>query len=275
MSLKSVIPNWRNSSNAKPRVNPFLHLDQFDTIVLVDDSGSMLTDLRWGQAHYALYRLVSIASKYVKEGVMAHFLGHYGDRRPPSRLKSPRDVDQLLRGVRPKGYTRIGKRLEEILNGFIARVEKTEDNIKPVNILVLTDGELGECSDSVIFWPEYVIARAATILKDKCCKVGIQFVQIGNKVDAGEFMQSMQSKLEEYKIRGMVGITLWNPEEDIVDICRALAAVIKRQVVFNNLEPREIKSEEPQPEPETLKRSWSSSIFSRRRPSFDSPSLHS
>lgn len=60
-------------------------------------------------------------------------------------------VDRLFNSVRPDGWTYIGKRLNKLLEDYINKLDSAmkkqgrKDVIKPINYIVLTDGEASTC----------------------------------------------------------------------------------------------------------------------------------
>jgi uncharacterized protein with von Willebrand factor type A (vWA) domain len=76
-------------------------LHDFDTVFLVDDSTSMAGE-RWNQARAALMEVAEIAARYDDDGVDIYFLN---SKRVGKELKAAPDVEDLFRGLEPRGAT--------------------------------------------------------------------------------------------------------------------------------------------------------------------------
>jgi hypothetical protein len=120
-------------------------------------------------------------------------------------------VEEVFHIVRPLGGTPTGTRLHYVLQPYLERVEAqarltasgaTSEPVKPLNIIVITDGVP---SDDV----ESVIVRAAKRL-DACnaepWQVGIQFFQVGNEPEAAEELRELDDGLASQEgVRRRVG----------------------------------------------------------------------
>ncbi|KAF8138994.1 hypothetical protein EV363DRAFT_1394400 [Boletus edulis] len=160
-------------------------LRTYDTVVIMDDSGSMQIDGRWEQ----------IAATYDRDGIDIHFLNH------PTcgmNIKDPKD----------EGPTPIANKLDLLVGDYVNKLERAGRRkqrgdelalrqIKPVNFIVITDGvPTDEPMDSIV--------SLARRLDHE--HVGIQFVQIGNDKEATEFLKQLDDDLS-----GIFGV------RDIVD----------------------------------------------------------
>lgn len=81
--------------------DPLDMLHDFDTVFLVDDSTSMAGE-RWNQARAALMEVAEVAARYDDDGVDIYFLN---SKRVGKELKAAPDVEDLFRGLEPKGAT--------------------------------------------------------------------------------------------------------------------------------------------------------------------------
>ncbi|KAF7335335.1 hypothetical protein MSAN_02344300 [Mycena sanguinolenta] len=148
-------------------------LRKYDTVILMDDSGSMTLPgskkgkRRWDEAGEALETLAEIAQQYDNDGIDICFLNNKTEAR---NIKSSADVRALFDAVKPAGATPTGERLEQILKPRLLDLEAakiqpdgtpTDENgevIKRVNLVVITDGEASDA-------PKYAIIDAASRLK--------------------------------------------------------------------------------------------------------------
>ncbi|KAK1955936.1 hypothetical protein LY78DRAFT_707921 [Colletotrichum sublineola] len=105
--------------------DPYAFLSSFDTIFLIDDSGSM-AGCSWPEVQNAAG-------------------GYYGIRRAET-------VHEIFTTVRPCGATPTGQRLNAILRPHLQLLERKNDveSVKPINIIVITDGAPSDDVESTI-----------------------------------------------------------------------------------------------------------------------------
>jgi len=186
-------------------------LRKYDTVIVVDDSGSM-RGRRWRETRDALSSLADVTAQYDADGIDVHFLN---DVRFVSNVRSGSAVKRLFMDIVPKGITPIGEKLEELLLSYLDKIENAKAReaagdltamkaIKPVNFIVLTDG--APTDD-----PEDVIVMAARRLDRgnfPITQVGIQFVQIGDSHQATEFLNELDDSLtSNHGVRDIVDTT--------------------------------------------------------------------
>ncbi|KIM57950.1 hypothetical protein SCLCIDRAFT_1219002 [Scleroderma citrinum Foug A] len=186
-------------------------LKKYDTVLVVDDSGSMQGH-RWEEAKQALSELASIAAEYDSDGLDIHFLNH---SKAGLGIKNSATVNALFDKVQPKGPTPIGGKLDVLLSEYIWRLELVQrkhdlgntsalKQIKPVNFIIITDGVPSDDPESVIV----ATARRLDLGHFPLFQVGIQFVQIGNAKKATAFLRELDDALScKYSIRDMVDTT--------------------------------------------------------------------
>ncbi|KAG0126007.1 hypothetical protein HOY82DRAFT_672726 [Tuber indicum] len=200
------------------RENQYDFLKTFDTVFVVDDSASMAGE-RWDQLGQALETIATIATKYDSDGIDIHFLN--SPQYDHEHVTSPASVRDLFVSVQPAGITPTGACLDRILREYLdkyadAKAAYTPSTSpgphptmyaslpKPLNILVLTDGEPTDDPESVIV----AAARNLDRLNAPLHQVGIQFIQIGDEEGAREALEELDDALEEiYGIRDMVDFT--------------------------------------------------------------------
>nr|XP_019043602.1 hypothetical protein I302_08182 [Kwoniella bestiolae CBS 10118]OCF22532.1 hypothetical protein I302_08182 [Kwoniella bestiolae CBS 10118] len=220
-------------------------LRDFDTVFLVDDSTSMAGD-RWSEARQALMEVAEIAARYDENGVDIYFLN---SKRVGKELKAAHEVEDLFRGLEPKGATPTGMRLESILREYMARLERSQTasptsngggsdvSVKAMNLIVVTDGvfahplfqrkrlllsdptldRLELLSKAPTDDPESVLIAIAKRLdrgEYPLSQVGVQFLQIGNDSEAREALQELDDGLSStHGVRDMVDTVLYNGED--------------------------------------------------------------
>ncbi|KAH7055926.1 hypothetical protein B0J12DRAFT_738604 [Macrophomina phaseolina] len=188
----ATAPNMPNPAVAAvPADDRYAFLNSFDTVFLIDDSGSM-AGRSWRETGKALETITPICTAHDADGIDIFFLNH-PDNPYHHNVTLTSTVTEIFTTVRPQGGTPTGQRLNQILKPYLQRVAADPDNTKPLNIIVITDGEP---SDDV----ESVIIHAAKKL-DKCdapaWQVGIQFFQVGREPGAKEHLKQLDDELAE------------------------------------------------------------------------------
>ncbi|KAJ7578401.1 hypothetical protein C8J56DRAFT_897968 [Mycena floridula] len=176
----------------------------YDTVFIIDDSLSMDDKdheggkTRWEEAETALRSMVDVVGPYDSDGVDIHFLN---SKKFATGVKTTEQVDELFAQVKPSSWTPIEVRLMDHLHAYMKKLESKEPGLKPVNYIIITDGQ-------PVDEPERIIVATAKRL-DKgnypLCQVGIQFVQIGKDSGAKRYLKHLDSHLKKkYEIRDMV-----------------------------------------------------------------------
>lgn len=198
--------------------DPYAFLTSFDTIFLIDDSYSM-TGSRWEQVRQVLKNIVPICTKRDKDGIDLYFLNHRskntGDASEGKadggyyNISNPDTVTKIFNGTRPSGCTPTGHRLRSILKPYLAMLDASGDpeSVKPINIIVITDGVPTDD-------PESVIVQAARKLDDMDAplyQAGIQFFQVGSEASASKSLRELDDDLVKQGVRDMVDTCSYNP----------------------------------------------------------------
>lgn len=194
----------------------YAFLTTFDTIFVIDDSGSM-AGRSWRETRNALRAITPICTDHDADGIDLYFLNHRSAGSTPSgkapggyyNIQSADQVQQLFERVRPSAATPTGTRLQHILKPYLeslSRHAKNMEDVKPVNVIVITDG----CPTDD---PEAVIVQHAKKL-DKLeappYQVGIQFFQVGDEAGASRALRELDDDLAEQGIRDMVDTVTWD-----------------------------------------------------------------
>ncbi|RXK35430.1 hypothetical protein M231_07285 [Tremella mesenterica] len=193
--------------------DPLETLREFDTIFLVDDSTSMCGQ-RWEEAKKALMEVAEIAAGYDENGVDIYFVN---SKRVGKELRTAADVEDLFAGLEPKGPTPTGLRLEAILRDYMARLERYSvstdaqaGHVKPMNLIVVTDGAPTDDPESVLI----SIAKRLDRGEYPLSQVGVQFLQIGDDAEAREALQELDDGLSSaHGIRDMVDTVPYDGRE--------------------------------------------------------------
>lgn len=184
----------------------FSFLTKFDTIFLVDDSGSM-AGRYWKEAEEAIAAITPVCTQYDPDGIDIFFLNHYStfDRSGGYlHVSSPGAVQEIFRNVRPGGMTPVGQRLRQILFPYLRRIEKMAANtdeygnllnpslaVRPINVIVITDGAFSDDAESVILNAARTLDRCQAIP----WQIGIQFFQIGTDIAAQKHLEQLDDEL--------------------------------------------------------------------------------
>lgn len=107
-----------------PLDDPYAFLSDFDTIFLIDDSGSM-AGRSWKEVSFALKSITPICVTHDPDGIDIYFLNQ-PDQERFKRIKSVREVERIFEEVRPGGGTRTGGRLNDILGVYVKRIEEQQ-----------------------------------------------------------------------------------------------------------------------------------------------------
>lgn len=202
--------------------DPYSFLRQFDTVFLVDDSGyvnstpglspetvtycfsSSMAGSRWKETSRAVETIAPICTSYDSDGIDIYFLNH-PDSNLYKNVRSAGTVVKIFQTVRPRGYTPTGQRLNAILKKYLEAYKRKPDDTKPINIIVVTDGEPSDDVESAII----VAAKKLDQMDAPPWQVGIQFFQVGNEPGAREALKLLDDGLAE--VAGDSGL------RDIVD----------------------------------------------------------
>lgn len=173
--------------------DPYAFLSTFDTVFLIDDSGSM-EGQSWQECASALEAITPICTAHDSDGIDIHFLNA---RESPhhKNVTLASTVHEIFSAVRPSGGTPTGQVLNRIIKEYFRKIEAagpaTSMPVKPMNLIVITDGVP---SDDV----ESVLVRAAQRLDAMDAdpwQLGVQFVQVGQEQGAKEHLEGLDDEL--------------------------------------------------------------------------------
>lgn len=202
--------------------DPYAFLSDFDTIFLIDDSGSMQGE-RWSQTKAAMGAIVPICTAHDADGIDIYFLNKK-DSSDFHNVTSLDGVNKIFSHVSPSGMTPTGRRLNDIIDPYLNKLEgrgggggglslssKKKENLKPLNIIVITDGAPTDASEV-----ESTIVSAAKrldALEAPAWQIGVQFFQIGKDTYATRSLTELDDSLKEtHHIRDMVDTVPWKAE---------------------------------------------------------------
>ena len=171
--------------------DPYTFLCSFDTIFLVDDSGSMAGS-RWKETADALETITPICTAHDVDGIDIYFLNH-PDSGFHHNVTSAGTVREIFQTVRPGGGTPTGQRLNQILKPYLRGYEKHPDTTKPINIICITDGEPSDDVES----PLIAAAKKLDKLDAPAWQIGVQFFQVGRDEEAKRHLKQLDDELAE------------------------------------------------------------------------------
>ncbi|KAH8918474.1 hypothetical protein BT69DRAFT_576358 [Atractiella rhizophila] len=213
---------------ARGAEDPFTALTRYDTVFLVDDSGSM--EMFWDETRNAMEMVVSKAVQYDADGIDMYF---FNSTHVAQSVSSAQEVRKIFNQVWPTRSTPTAAALKRILDPYVAALEAQKASggpkLKPLNLIVLTDGAPDRNQD-----PEPVIVDIARRLdagRFPLFQVGIQFIQIGNDDEATAHLTRLDDDLKKvHKIRDMCDTT---PATAVVSgdkLLKALLGGLNRKV---------------------------------------------
>lgn len=143
----------------------------------------------------------------------------------------------LFTRVQPRGSTPTGARLDTLLRAYLSTLERTQrefdtvdpevTGIKPINYIVITDGEPSDDPESVI------VAAARRLDKGDfpLSQLGIQFVQIGSDPEATRALAELDDDLAgKYGIRDIVDTTPYTGQLNGETLIKILLGGINKRV---------------------------------------------
>ena len=142
------------AANAAPAPNSasaaddaYAFLKSFDTIFLIDDSGSM-AGRSWREVGKALETITPICTQRDADGIDIYFLNH-PDSSIYKNVTQAGTIIEIFQTVRPGGGTPTGQRLNSILREYLKEYARKPEK-KPINIIIITDGEPSDDVESPI-----------------------------------------------------------------------------------------------------------------------------
>ena len=171
--------------------DPYAFLNSFDTIFLIDDSGSMAGG-RWRETAAALEKITPICTAHDADGIDLYFL-NTPDQASFRNITTKERLDYVFGKVTPRGGTPTGQKLNNILKPYLKRYAEKPDTTKPVNIICITDGEPSDDVES----PLIAAAKKLDKLDAPAWQVGVQFFQVGRDEEAKRHLKQLDDELAE------------------------------------------------------------------------------
>lgn len=151
----------------------------------------------WREVADALGTIAPLCAKRDQDGVDVWFLN---EKRVFKNLRTGDAIREVFTLAEPHGETLTGQRLYQMLDPYLAKYKKNPDSTKPVNIIVITDGEAHDDVGAAI----RTVAKKLDKWDAPPWQVGIQFFQIGRDVPAREMLQDLDNGLSQDGVRDIV-----------------------------------------------------------------------
>jgi hypothetical protein len=164
----------------------------------------------WRQTRDALTAITPICTKHDSDGIDLYFL-NAPDNPWYHNIKLPATVAEIFSSVQPRGATPTGQKLHEILKRYTAEFSKHGENVKPLNIIVITDGEATDDVESTLI----STAKKLDRMDAPAWQCGIQFFQVGQSNAARQYLKYLDDNLCDRngrEIRDMVDTVPWTGE---------------------------------------------------------------
>lgn len=187
----SAAPSDRNQGPKDVADDPYSFLRTFDTIFLIDDSGSMAGG-RWRETKDALKTITPICTDHDEDGIDIFFLNR-ADSDLYRNVKDAETVEQIFSKVKPGGGTPTGQKLNQIIRPYLRRYAEKPETTKPINIICITDGEPSDDVES----PLISAAKKLDKLDAPAWQVGVQFFQVGRDEEAKKHLKQLDDELAE------------------------------------------------------------------------------
>ena len=173
---------------------------------------------RWGQVQDALAVIAPICAERDEDGIDVWFLN---DKKVWPNRRNAGDIIEIFQEAQPRGQTFTGKRLYEMLTPYLAGYKRNPSGTKPVNVIVITDGEAHDDVAGVIM----DIAKKLDKWEAPPWQVGIQFFQIGNDEQARKMLKDLDDELG--RDQGLRDIVDTVPFKNDHDADLSLAGIMK------------------------------------------------
>lgn len=247
----SPTPSRLSAIRATAPEDQYAFLSSFDTIFLIDDSGSM-AGRSWREVQSALGSITPICTAHDADGVDIYFLNNRS--LSPAKasqgkaaggytnVKDVAFVNQVFTTVCPGGMTPTGTRLNHILKAYVRHYEQAiqraggdpdATDVKPINVIVITDGVPSDDPESVLL----SVAQKLDKLEAPPHQVGVQFFQVGNEPGAAEALRALDDDLAQLGggVRDMVDTVTFNVRPSNADGLSASIPVLSADAILKTV----------------------------------------
>ena len=168
----------------------------------------------WRETSQAIASIAPICTSQDKDGIDIYFL-NAKDSASYQNITRANEVQRIFETVRPGGGTFTGSKLDAILKPYLRQCEANQanlDNVKPLNIIVITDGVPSDDPEAVIV----SYAKKLDKIDAPMWQVGIQFFQVGEEAGAAEALQDLDDGIANRGsgFRDIVDTVPWTSQSD-------------------------------------------------------------
>jgi hypothetical protein len=221
-----------SSSHLISNTKFFVSINQCDSsrdyVIIVDKSSSMKVSDRWKQAEEAVKILAQKACECDTDGITLYFFsshrktsqGDFPAFNKYSNVISPEEVMRLfsLKENEPKGSTDLTRVLKDAFESFL--VSENIKNIKPITLLVITDG----APDDKQSVETLLIETANKLITGK--EISITIVQIGDCKQADAYLNELDNGLEKLGARFDIVDVLSHQDINTTDLTSIIGQTI-------------------------------------------------
>ncbi|AYV75559.1 MAG: hypothetical protein Terrestrivirus2_67 [Terrestrivirus sp.] len=172
--------------------------------------------------------------KYRDRNVNVHFLNH----KKSYNISRGKDISDIISHVSARGGTPIGEALSKLFKEYLAKLaNKKNTEVKPWNIIVITDGE--PTDKDLVRKSIGDVARALKKLEiNPQDAIGIQFFQVGDDKTSTKYLSELDDDLAAWeKIPDIVDSTTYKVGVPLrYTILKALLGGIDEDVDNNKME---------------------------------------
>jgi len=223
-------------------------LRRYDTVFLVDDSSSMTIrdgpKSRWTTAGIWLGVLAEIAAIYDDDGIDVHFFHNTECARKGLKRSGVEHVFNSVQHL--KSYTPTKSSIERILAVYFKNYDEHHGRVKPLNLIVVTDGAPTPSSEN----PRNAIDSCIRELDKRNIptdyrQVGIMFAQVGTDKGASDLLAELDDMNKYTKKRDIVDtfksnlsdVTSWTLDDWNFKVVKLLIGGIDKNVDETNHTP--------------------------------------
>jgi len=174
----------------------------------------------WRETASALSAITPVCTAHDANGIDVYFLNHRNPHGSANlggytNVTTTSGVEEIFNSVRPLGGTPTGTRLHQILKRYLATLEGSlrcqalgqDATVKPLNIIVITDGVPSDDVESVIVHA----AKKLDAWGAEPWQIGIQFFQVGREAEAAADLRDLDDALSgQHGVRDMVDTVPWS-----------------------------------------------------------------
>ncbi|HET6347135.1 MAG TPA: VWA domain-containing protein, partial [Myxococcota bacterium] len=180
-------------------------LSLFDTVIIIDDSPSMRArdggrKTRWDRARDVLAKVADKAAQHDKDGIKVCFLN-----KTELNTDGIKDSEQVLalfdeaKGAVFDGHYRsqgtpTKEALRRELGGYVQAVASDATALKPLNVIVITDGRSNDDFGLIDDLKGY--ARSLDEANAPLSQLGVQFFQVGKDETATKTLEDIDNNMK-------------------------------------------------------------------------------